>query len=114
MGFWQGIDVPGRTLSLVVIDKLPFGRPDEPLLMARREKAGAQAFSLIDLPKAATLLAQGTGRLIRTRNDRGVVAILDPRLNTARYRWDLIKALPPLKRTRSRTEVEEFLRHITT
>lgn len=114
MGFWQGIDVPGRTLSLVVIDKLPFGRPDEPLLMARREKAGAQAFSLIDLPKAATLLAQGTGRLIRTRNDRGVVAILDPRLNTARYRWDLIKALPPLKRTRSRTEVEEFLRLITT
>ena len=114
MGFWQGIDVPGRTLSLVVIDKLPFGRPDEPLLMARREKAGAQAFSLIDLPKAATLLAQGTGRLIRTRNDRGVVAILDPRLNTARYRWDLIKALPPFKRTRSLTEVEEFLRHITT
>ena len=114
MGFWQGIDVPGRTLSLVIIDKLPFGRPDEPLLMARREKAGAQAFSLIDLPKAATLLAQGTGRLIRTRNDRGVVAILDPRLNTARYRWDLIRALPPLKRTRSRTEVEEFLRLITT
>ena len=113
MGFWQGIDVPGRTLSLVVIDKLPFGRPDEPLLIARREKAGAQAFNLIDLPKAATLLAQGVGRLIRTRTDRGAVAILDPRLNTARYRWDLIKALPPLKRTRSRAEVEAFLRHIT-
>lgn len=114
MGFWQGIDVPGRTLSLVVIDKLPFGRPDEPLLMARREQAGAQAFALIDLPKAATMLAQGTGRLIRTRSDRGVVAVLDPRLNTARYRWDLIKALPPLQRTRSLAEVEEFLRHITT
>ena len=82
MGFWQGIDVPGPTLSLVTIDRLPFPRPDEPLLQARREAARADAFRLIDLPRAATLLAQGAGRLIRSRDDRGVVAVLDPRLGT--------------------------------
>jgi ATP-dependent DNA helicase DinG len=109
MGFWQGIDVPGRTCSVVVIDKLPFSRPDDPLLIARRDKAGPAAFSLIDLPRAATLLAQGVGRLIRTTDDRGVVAVLDPRLSTARYAHDLVNALPPLKRTRHLAEVGEFL-----
>ncbi len=109
MGFWQGIDVPGRTCSLVVIDKLPFSRPDEPLLLARRERVGAKAFELIDLPRAATLLAQGVGRLIRTSHDRGVVAVLDPRLSTARYAHDLVRALPPLRRTRHLAEVQEFL-----
>jgi ATP-dependent DNA helicase DinG len=113
MGFWQGIDVPGRTCSLVVIDKLPFSRPDEPLLLARRERVGAKAFELIDLPRAATLLAQGVGRLIRTSADRGVVAVLDPRLSTARYAHDLVRALPPLRRTRHLAEVETFLREIT-
>ena len=112
MGFWQGIDVPGRALSLVVIDKLPFSRPDDPLLDARRERAGAKAFELIDLPRAATLLAQGAGRLIRSSHDRGVVAVLDPRLNTARYRWQLIRALPAMRRTRQRSEVEAFLAEI--
>ena len=71
MGFWQGIDVPGPSLSLVTIDRLPFPRPDEPLLQARRERARAEAFRLVDLPRAATLLAQGAGRLIRTATDRG-------------------------------------------
>ena len=61
MGFWQGVDIPGRALSLVTIDKLPFPRPDDPLLQARRERAGGGAFSLVDLPRAATLLAQGSG-----------------------------------------------------
>ncbi|HON30274.1 MAG TPA: helicase C-terminal domain-containing protein, partial [Ottowia sp.] len=70
MGFWQGIDVPGRTLSLVTLDKIPFPRPDDPLLQARRELAKAEAFRTIDLPRAATLLAQGAGRLIRTATDR--------------------------------------------
>ncbi len=113
MGFWQGIDVPGRALSLVTIDKLPFARPDEPLLVARREKAGDNAFKTIDLPRAAMLLAQGAGRLIRTSSDRGVVAIMDPRLNTAKsYRYELLAALPPLKRTRDRSEVETFLANI--
>ncbi len=110
MGYWQGVDVPGRTLSLVTIDRLPFPRPDEPLLMARRELAGPAAFRLIDLPRAATMLAQGAGRLIRTASDHGVVAVLDPRLGKANYRWDLINALPPLKRTKDRDEVAAFLR----
>jgi ATP-dependent DNA helicase DinG len=112
MGFWQGVDVPGASLSLVTIDKIPFPRPDEPLLQARRERAGAAAFRVIDLPRAATLLAQGTGRLIRSAADRGVVAILDPRLGKAGYRWDLVRALPPMKRTRDRAEVEAFLAHV--
>jgi ATP-dependent DNA helicase DinG len=109
MGFWQGVDVPGPTLSLVVIDRIPFPRPDDPLVQARREKAGAAAFSRVDLPRAATLLAQGAGRLIRSADDRGVVAVLDPRLARAGYRWELVRALPPMRRTRHRSDVEAFL-----
>ncbi len=111
MGFWQGVDVPGRTLSLVVIDRLPFPRPDDPLLQARRDKAGSAAFREIDLPKAATMLAQGAGRLIRTADDKGVVAVLDRRLASAKsYRWEIINALPPMRRTRDREDVLTFLR----
>ena len=106
MGFWQGVDVVGRALSLVVIDKLPFPRPDEPLLQARRELAGPAAFRTVDLPRAATLLAQGAGRLIRSTTDQGVVAVLDPRLGKAGYRWDLVRALPPMRRTKDRPDVE--------
>ncbi|MDO8361416.1 MAG: ATP-dependent DNA helicase [Actinomycetota bacterium] len=113
-GFFQGVDIPGRTLSLVVIDRIPFPRPDDPLLSARREQLGAAAFGQIDLPRAAMLLAQATGRLIRTAHDRGVVAVMDPRLGKANYRWDIVKALPPMKRTRHRAEAEAFLREITT
>jgi len=109
MGMWQGLDVPGRSLSVVAIDRLPFGRPDDPLLEARRSLAGSKAFSLVDLPRAATLLAQGVGRLIRSTSDRGVVAVLDDRLATANYRSVLLNALPPMKRTRSREEVIAFL-----
>ena len=109
MGYWQGIDVPGPSLSLVTIDRVPFPRPDEPLVQARRERAGPGAFRLVDLPRAATLLAQGAGRLVRSATDRGVVAVLDPRLATAGYRWDLVRALPPMRRTRHRAEVEAFL-----
>ena len=112
MGFWQGVDVPGRTLSLVAIDRIPFPRPDEPLMQARREAARGEAFRLVDLDRASTLLAQGAGRLIRSAEDRGVVAVLDPRLAKARYRWDLVRALPPMRRTRDRAEVEEFLRSL--
>lgn len=113
MSFWQGIDVPGPSLSLVVIDKLPFPRPDDPVLQARRDLAGPNAFRLIDLPRAATLLAQGSGRLIRASSDRGVVAVLDQRLATKRaYRWELINALPDMKRTKDRDEVVAFLRDI--
>lgn len=112
LSFWQGVDVPGPTLSLVAIDRLPFPRPDDPLIAARRDRAGALAFKTIDLPRAATLLAQGVGRLVRTTNDRGVVAVFDPRLATASYRWDLVRALPPMRRTRVRAEAEAFLRAI--
>ncbi len=115
MGFWQGIDVPGRTLSLVTIDRLPFPRPDEPLLQARRERAKADAFRTIDLPRTAMMLAQGAGRLIRSATDEGVVAVFDPRLAKAKsYRWALLNALPPLPRTKDRADAEAFLRRITT
>jgi ATP-dependent DNA helicase DinG len=113
-GFFQGVDIPGRTLSLVIIDKIPFPRPDDPLLSARRELLGSRAFAEIDVPRASMLLAQATGRLIRTATDRGVVAVLDPRLGKASYRWDIVQALPPMKRTRHRAEAEAFLREITT
>jgi ATP-dependent DNA helicase DinG len=109
MGFWQGVDVPGSALSLVTIDRLPFPRPDDPLLQARRAKAGPGAFELIDIPRAAALLAQGCGRLIRSGTDRGVVAVFDVRLAKARYRWSLVNALPPMRRTRNRSDVVEFL-----
>jgi ATP-dependent DNA helicase DinG len=108
MGFWQGVDVPGASLSQVIIDRLPFARPDEPLLQARRQRAGPKAFHLIDLPRAATMLAQGAGRLIRSQGDRGVVAVLDSRLAKAGYRWDLVNALPPMRRTRDREDVVAF------
>ena len=113
LGFWQGIDIPGPSLSLVTIDRLPFPRPDDPLLSARRELAGRHAFRLIDLPRASTLLAQGAGRLIRSRSDRGVVAVLDSRLATKKsYRWDLIKALPDFARTSDPEEALQMLREI--
>jgi ATP-dependent DNA helicase DinG len=112
MSFWQGIDVPGQSLSLVTIDRLPFPRPDDPLLQARREHAGPGAFDLIDVPRAATLLAQGAGRLIRTAADRGAVAVLDPRLATARYGPKIVATLPKMRRTRDRAEIERFLRDL--
>ena len=109
MGFWQGVDVPGSALSVVTIDRLPFPRPDDPLLQARRARLGRAAFGMIDVPRAATLLAQGVGRLIRTKSDRGVVAVFDTRLGRASYRWSLVNALPPMRRTRYRDDVVEFL-----
>ncbi|MDG2159771.1 MAG: ATP-dependent DNA helicase [Acidimicrobiales bacterium] len=109
-GLWHGIDVPGTSLSLVVIDRIPFPRPDDPLLSARRDLVGSGAFREIDLPLAATELAQGAGRLIRTGDDIGVVAVLDRRLATNRsYRWDLLEAMPPMARTSDPREVVSFL-----
>jgi ATP-dependent DNA helicase DinG len=111
-GFFQGVDIPGRTLSLVTIDRIPFPRPDDPLLSARRERLGPRAFAEIDVPRASMLLAQAAGRLIRTADDRGVVAVFDRRLGTASYRWDIVRALPPMARTRQRADVEAFLRRV--
>ena len=112
MSFWQGVDVPGPTLSLVTLDRLPFSRPDDPLLQARRDRAGSAAFRTVDLPRAATLLAQGAGRLIRSSTDNGVVAVLDSRLATANYRHELLVGFPPMKRTIDHDEVVAFLEAI--
>jgi ATP-dependent DNA helicase DinG len=109
--FWQGIDVPGHSLSLVTIDRLPFAVPNDPVAEARRSRS-ERPFYEVDLPRAAMLLAQGVGRLIRTNTDRGVVAVLDTRLAESSYRAALFKKLPPMKRTRDRAQVEQFLREL--
>lgn len=113
MGFWQGVDIPGRSLSLLAIDRLPFSRPDDPLLNARRELAGPSAFYTIDLPRAAMMLAQGVGRLIRSSSDKGVVVVYDSRLATAKYKNVLLNRLPPMRRTVDENLVEHFLQQIT-
>ena len=99
MSLWQGVDVPGEACQLVVIDRLPFPRPDEPLAAARSaavDAAGGSGFAAVSVPIAAVRLAQGVGRLIRSGADRGVVAVLDSRLETARgYGAYLRRSLPP-------------------
>jgi ATP-dependent DNA helicase DinG len=112
MGFWQGVDIPGRTLSLLTIDRLPFMPPDDPMQQARRERAGSGAFYTVDLPRAAMLLAQGIGRLIRNASDRGVVAVFDTRLSTASYKDTLLGRLPDMKRTTNQAVATEFLRSL--
>ncbi len=114
--FWQGLDVPGPACVLVVIDRLPFARPDDPLEQARREaveRTGGDGFREIDLPAAALVLAQGTGRLIRSHADRGVVAVLDRRLATAGYRSVLLASMPPLRRVIDPEEARAFLEAAT-
>ncbi|MFN8126345.1 MAG: ATP-dependent DNA helicase [Candidatus Nanopelagicales bacterium] len=99
MSLFQGVDVPGASCLCVIIDRIPFPRPDEPVLAARSERveaAGGNGFVTVSVPRAALLLAQGSGRLIRTPADRGVVAVLDPRLVTAGYGSYLRKSLPPM------------------
>ncbi|ORM36330.1 ATP-dependent DNA helicase [Williamsia sp. 1135] len=102
LSLWQGVDVPGPSLNLVLIDRIPFPRPDDPLLMARQRAVaarGGNGFMAIAAGHAALLLAQGTGRLLRGTSDRGVIAILDSRLATARYGNYLLASLPPFWRT---------------
>jgi ATP-dependent DNA helicase DinG len=110
--FWQGVDVPGEALSLVVLDKLPFAPPDEPLVAARSEHAerhGRSGFAAIQMPRAALLLKQGYGRLLRTEDDVGVVALLDDRLLTRRYGAELLSALPPAPLLHDVESVRTFL-----
>ncbi|WP_373284236.1 ATP-dependent DNA helicase [Gordonia jinhuaensis] len=98
LSLWQGVDVPGPSLSLVVIDRIPFPRPDDPLLTARQravESRGGNGFLSVAASHAGLLLAQGAGRLLRSTSDRGMVAVLDPRLATARYGGFLRSSLPP-------------------
>jgi ATP-dependent DNA helicase DinG len=110
--FWQGIDAPGVACVLVVIDRIPFPSPGDPLHAARRDRAtalGMNAFGVVDLPAAALVLAQGAGRLIRTRADRGVVAVLDSRLANKDYRHQLLAAMPPFRRIVDLDEACAFL-----
>ena len=104
MSLWQGVDVPGETCQLVIIDKIPFPRPDDPLMQARKkavDDAGGNGFMAVAATHAALLLAQGAGRLIRREDDRGVVAILDPRVIRARYGGFLTSSLPGFWRTKN-------------
>jgi ATP-dependent DNA helicase DinG len=118
MSLWQGVDVPGDACQLVVIDRLPFPRPDEPLSAARSaavDSAGGSGFSAVNVPVAAVRLAQGVGRLIRSSRDKGVVAVLDSRLETARgYGAYLRKSLPPFWYTTKPDVVDGALRRLAT
>lgn len=108
VSLWQGVDVPGESCSLVVIDRIPFPRPDDPLLAARQkavDDAGGSGFAAVSVPRAGLLLAQGAGRLIRGVQDKGVVAVLDSRLATAGYGRALRASLPPFWYTTDRPTV---------
>jgi len=116
LSLWQGLDVPGETCQLVLIDRIPFPRPDDPLMSARQraaDKAGANGFMSVAATHAALLLAQGAGRLIRTTSDKGVVAVLDPRLVTARYGGFLRASLPPMWMTTDPEVVRKALRRLS-
>ena len=115
MSLWQGVDVPGAACTLVAIDRIPFPRPDDPVMSARAaeaDAAGGSGFMQVSLPRAALLLAQGTGRLIRSVDDRGVVAILDSRITSKRYGSILLNSMPPLWRTSDGAVVKESLRRL--
>jgi ATP-dependent DNA helicase DinG len=117
LSLWQGVDVPGSSLQLVVIDRIPFPRPDDPLASARQRAVaarGGNGFMTVAASHAALLLAQGAGRLLRTMTDRGVVAVLDPRLMTARYGDFLRASLPPFWTTADPALVRAALRRLST
>ena len=116
LSLWQGVDVPGATCQLVIIDRIPFPRPDEPLTVARQRavaEAGGNGFMTVAATHAALLLAQGSGRLIRRLSDRGVVAVLDPRLITARYGSFLQASMPDMWVTTDREVVISALRRLS-
>ena len=115
ISLWQGIDVPGPACTLVAIDRIPFPRPDEPVMSARAaeaDAAGGSGFMQVSLPRAALLLAQGTGRLIRSIDDRGVVAILDSRIVTKRYGSVLLNSMPPFWRTSDGAVIRDSLKRL--
>src|SRR5262249_52302680 len=111
MSFWEGVDVPGHALRLVILDKLPFAVPSDPIVAARCraiEDDGHNPFLAYSVPEAAITLKQGFGRLIRRRTDGGVVAILDRRIRTRGYGATLLSALPPARRTDKLADVRAF------
>jgi ATP-dependent DNA helicase DinG len=115
LSLWQGVDVPGPSLRLVLIDRIPFPRPDDPLVSARQravDARGGNGFLTVSATHAALLLAQGAGRLLRGMDDRGVVAVLDPRLATARYGGFLRASLPPFWPTTDPEVVRAALRRL--
>jgi ATP-dependent DNA helicase DinG len=109
--FWQGIDVQGEQLSCVIVDKLPFAVPSDPIMKARTDAiaaAGGNAFNDLQVPQAVLALKQGFGRLIRSLSDRGVLMLLDPRIRTTRYGATFLDSLPPYRRTDDITDIERF------
>jgi ATP-dependent DNA helicase DinG len=109
--FWQGVDVQGEQLSCVIVDKLPFAVPTDPIMRARTDAitaAGGNAFNDLQVPQAVIALKQGFGRLIRSLSDRGVLMLLDPRIRTTRYGATFLDSLPPYRRTSDITDVEQF------
>nr|WP_093415655.1 ATP-dependent DNA helicase [Saccharopolyspora flava] len=116
LSLWQGVDVPGESLQLVIMDRIPFPRPDDPLASARQQRIsehGGNGFITVAGTHAALLLAQGAGRLLRSPNDRGVIAVLDPRLSTARYGGFLRASLPPFWTTHDPEVVRGALKRLT-
>jgi ATP-dependent DNA helicase DinG len=115
ISLWQGIDAPGVTCRLVVIDRLAFPRPDDPVMSARADAvsaAGGSGFMAVSAAHAALMLAQGAGRLIRGVDDRGLVAVLDPRIATKRYGQFLIRSMPPMWQTQDRAVALAALRRL--
>ncbi|TKK77363.1 ATP-dependent DNA helicase [Herbidospora galbida] len=116
LSLWQGVDVPGPSLTCVIIDRIPFPRPDDPLTSSRQRHVaakGGNGFMSVAATHAALLLAQGAGRLLRSMDDRGVIAVLDPRLATARYSGFLLNSLPPYWRTTDPAVVRAALKRLT-
>jgi ATP-dependent DNA helicase DinG len=112
LSFWEGVDVPGSALRLVILEKVPFSVPSDPVLQARSaalEEQGKNPFNELFLPLAQMMLKQGFGRLIRTQHDRGVVALLDSRIHKRGYGARLLGQLPPAKRTTLAADAYRFL-----
>jgi len=113
--FWEGVDVKGPALSVVMIDRLPFASPGDPIIKARLtalEHAGREPFMDYQLPQAVLALKQGVGRLIRDDTDRGVMMLCDPRVTRRGYGKLFLESLPPMRRTRSLKDVQDFLAEI--